>query len=308
MPVPVAADDDVMRGGLHDPLATFAHGSRGSNLHDRNALESSRMCGTCHPASLAEWTHSVYADESFGRPLTCGGCHMEGRNGVAAAVEGAPIRRAHSHMFVGVDVAISDHPGTEEQRKLVQRELDGTLAAELCVHKTGTIAITLENLSAGHDWPSCAPHDRRAWVEVVAEDADGNVLLSSGVVPEGVPVVNAGGPNLWLMRDRLADKDGNDVTMVWNSVATESSVLPPQTPLTRDDPRYVEPHMFRTWSAGEKPARVRMAVHLRPIGLEIVDDLIASGDLDPKYKARLPTWTLAPTVIEWKEGDPICVP
>jgi len=47
---------------------------------------------------------------------------------------------------------------------------------------------------------------------------------------------------------------------------------------------------------------------MRPIGLEMFDELIESGDLDPSVLDGVPTFTLEGTKLEWSENDgPGCV-
>jgi hypothetical protein len=42
-----------------------------------------------------------------------------------------------------------------------------------------------------------------------------------------------------------------------------------------------------------------MRVRLRPIGLEILAELVESGDLDPGVVERFETYDVAPTLLEW---------
>jgi hypothetical protein len=51
------------------------------------------------------------------------------------------------------------------------------------------------------------------------------------------------------------------------------------------------------------PARVTMRVRVRPMGLDVLDDLIDSGDLDAAIRDEMPTHTLASTVLEWTEAE-----
>jgi hypothetical protein len=56
-----------------------------------------------------------------------------------------------------------------------------------------------------------------------------------------------------------------------------------------------------------------MRVRLEPIGLDVLDDLVASGDLQPWIRdaAAAATLTVAGTVKEWTVEDPglfQCVP
>jgi hypothetical protein len=65
---------------------------------------------------------------------------------------------------------------------------------------------------------------------------------------------------------------------------------------------------------GGLPDRITAEVRVQPIGLEILDELVASGDLDPAVRDAMPTFTLAPTRLEWTPAVPInagslaCVP
>jgi hypothetical protein len=49
------------------------------------------------------------------------------------------------------------------------------------------------------------------------------------------------------------------------------------------------------------PDRITLRLLLRPIGLEIVDDLIASGDLDPQVRNQIPLHVPAGAALEWSE-------
>jgi len=60
----------------------------------------------------------------------------------------------------------------------------------LCLTAAGGIRVILDTARLGHDWPSGAAQDRRAWAEVIAYRADGSVIYSSGVVPDGTPVTD----------------------------------------------------------------------------------------------------------------------
>ena len=55
----------------------------------------------------------------------------------------------------------------------------------------------------------------------------------------------------------------------------------------------------RSYALASAPARVNMRMRLRPIGREILDALVASGDLDPSLVDRFTTFEVAPTLLEW---------
>ncbi len=307
--------DGVMRGPIADPLETEAHGSSWSPLHDRRRLESAGMCGACHdivtPAGVhlertyAEWRDSLYSEPTPGRQQTCGNCHMQGRDGPAASVPGAPERRVHDHRFPAVDVALTAFPDREAQAAAVQDLLDTTLLADLaaCPRADGgaDITLTLENVAAGHMWPSGAAQDRRTWVELVATDGPDS-LLATGVVADDQPLADLEDPNLWRFGDTLYGEGGEQVHMFWEALALTSELLPAPTAASPADPDWVDTHVRRTWTVDRMPDAVDVRVRLRPVGLDVLEDLERSGDLDPAALDPMPTFDLGSTVLHVEPG------
>jgi hypothetical protein len=309
------ADEVVMRGGIEDPIATPAHGSAWSRLHDRRAPASSGMCGACHDLvtpsgfplerTYAEWTHTLFAEPEPGKLQTCGGCHMEGLAGRSAEVPGAPARGRHDHRMPGVDIALIDWPDRAAQAAAVQASLDTTVQTRLEVFDYGGgtgVQLTLDNVGAGHHFPSGAAHHRRAWVELVAEDADGLVIWSTGVLDAGedVEAAAAEDPALWWLGDLARGADGAPAHFTWEVASADRGGLPGPSRHPSDHPDHENPHLVRTWSLpGLNPTRVRARLHLRPVADAVLDDLVASGDLDPAVRAAVPTWTLAGAAAEW---------
>lgn len=310
-----------MRGGIPDPIEGAPHRAAYSPLHDRARLESSTMCGACHDIvvpngfhlerTFLEWKDSLFSKEGSGA-LSCSACHMPGRDEPVARTPGAPVRRRHSHAFAGVDIALTDFPGREEQRAQVQRFLDFSLAAKLCVEDSGgltEVTVDLENLAAGHAFPSGATQDRRVWVEVRAFVGDDEVF-SSGVVEDGQPLFDLEDPNLWFLGHRMYDQNGDATHDFWEAHSYEGELLPAPTTRFPFEPGYVETHILRRYVIpGLPPDRVTMRVRMRPMGLDVLDDLIGTGDLDPAIRDEMPTFDLRSTVLEWRSdaGDR-CVP
>ena len=308
------ANDTTMRGPIADPVPTEGHGSAYSTLHDRTRLTSSAMCGACHDVrldngvmlerSFIEWQETLYAHDTPAEGQSCSRCHMQGRDGRAAEVPGVPMRRTATHMWAGVDVALTPWPDMERQRARVQRKLDPTIFATLCVARIPNgveITVDLENLAAGHNWPSGAAHDRRAWLELKASLQD-RTVFETGRLPADRPLVDLAveDPNLWRMGDIAYEADGSEAHMFWDVVRTESQQLPGATAISPLDPDYRDPHVIRRFTLdNEVVDRVEMAIHIRPIGLDILDDLIATGDLDAEIRGRMPTFTLGATQILW---------
>jgi hypothetical protein len=311
------AKDSVLRGGIKDPVENNAHASAYSPLHDRADPSSASLCGSCHDIinplgahierTYAEWKGTLFSHTPLG--LSCGQCHMDGRDGVAAKSPDGPARRVHSHLFAGADLALTSFPQAGAQRSAVQDSLDTTLQAALCVKGTpgqATIQVVLDNVGAGHSWPSGATQDRRAWVELTAY-ASGQVVYQSGAVPDGQSVLGLADPDLWLIRDCLLDGQGKEVHMFWQAASYDSNQLPGPKTNVQTDPQYYLTHVMRAFPRptstpavlATMPDRVTMRVRLVPVGYDVIDDLIQSGDLDASIKAKMPTLTLAGTMLEW---------
>ena len=54
--------------------------------------------------------------------------------------------------------------------------------------------------------------------------------------------------------------------------------------------------------AGGLPARVTARLRMRPIGLDVLQDLVDSGDLDEALLTKMPTFTLGAR-LEWTPAD-----
>jgi Cytochrome c554 and c-prime len=312
------ADDTTMRAGIQDAVATGAHRSQYSGFHDRNRAESATLCGGCHDVVNAQGVHlertsREYQDSLFGLEGpsfdTCSGCHMPGRPGRAAenADRSTPPRVLHEHLWPGVDVALSDWPDREAQRHAVECAL-GYNARIVSILRSGPSELSVEiDSAAGHHQPSGTAQDRRLWLELIAYDADGRVLFQSGVIADGevedkLPGEPGYDPHLTLYRDWLYDADGAPVHMFWEAAPSaahpdgyESLTLPPATKLG-------VPHTLRArYRIAElaRVARVTARLLLRPIGIDVLEDLVHSGDLDPKVVAELPTHSLYGAAKAW---------
>ena len=305
------AQDGVLRGGISDP-APAPHRAAYSPLHDRESQASASLCGTCHDVvtplgahierTFSEWQASLYAKPG---QLSCGKCHMEGSDGLAAKVEGAPTRRVHDHSMAAVDVALTPFSEEAPQRAAVQKLLDATLLSKLCVKQSpaGVVAeITLDNAFAGHKFPSGAAQDRRAWLELIGYRG-GVQVFASGVVPDKKAVTSIADPNLWLLRDKIFGQDGAEVHMFWQAARFESELLSAAVTADPKDPAFFH-SVTKTFTLPlPGPDRVTMRVRMRPMDFDLLDDLVATKDLDPAVLDRLPTYDLGGTTREWTSAD-----
>ena len=325
--------DRVMRGNVSDPVDSEFHESAYEPGLDGRTLKSGDVCGACHdivtPSGLHlertydEWLGSFYSNPDPMQPKlpdqmffgqTCANCHMDGTKAstIADAPGVAGNRTYHDHRFAGVDVALTPFPDEQtalqyeiDQREAIDKVRQTVLCASLCVQPTmqgDQVVLWLHNEFAGHHWPSGANQDRRAWAEVIVRGAGGAELFASGVVPDGVPAaeVAAQDPDMWLFRDLLRDDAGEEVHMFWDARTLEASQLPVADTFFGDPTTWRK----RVYPVASAPIeRVTVRVRLRPMGLEVIDSLIASGDLDPAIRDAFETFDIPPTVLTWIPPD-----
>lgn len=303
--------DLVMRGEVTDPVANSAHASEYAVLQDRTRADSASLCGACHDIdsppgahierTFAEWQASVY---SSAEGDTCAQCHMTRSTSQQpiAQVPGLdlPSRYLYAHDFPAVDVALPSAPAAEQAS--VQSLLGTTLQTALCVTQLGGVRVIVDNVAAGHDWPSGASQDRRAWAEVIATKG-GKTIYQSGVVPAGTPVTEVkNDPDLWLLRDCMFGTNGQQVDMFWQAATTEGNELPAPVTFDPTSPDYYRTHIEQFFPRAlngvlpQIPDQVTLRIRLQPVGLDVLDDLVSTHDLDAGVAAAMPTYDVTPLV------------
>ena len=308
----VLSDDGVMRGGFADAAENPVHRSSYSNLHDRDHLASADMCGSCHDIvnplgvhieqTYKEWKESLFSDPTNRDRSTCNRCHMPGRTDVVANYEGVSLRRHHDHSMPGVDIALTPFPDRERQRQAVQLSLDTTLSARLCVGSDGEntrLLVQMENMGAGHAWPSGAIQDRRAWVEIIGYEGD-EERFSTGNVADDQAMTSVKNEDTQMISFGATayDADGNITHDFWDMVRTESDVMPSPVPHLRGIDTG-ENHRNYNLSFPGDVDRVEMKVRIRPMGLDILQELVDHEGLDPAVKQAMPTFDLGSTELVW---------
>jgi hypothetical protein len=335
--------DLAMRGEINDPLANGVHASAASSYQTGETPEGAAACGSCHDIvvrdtdaaierTYAEWSHSAF---STATGATCIQCHMTPSAAMqpAAMVPNAPLRTVHAHDFPAVDSVFvtsaagdgdggagesgsgaspdgGDEDGGGERAVVAQTLNGGVIAGALCVTGAGGVRVILDGVGVGHGWPSGAVQDRRAWVEVVAYQG-GNVVYQSGVVGYGEsPTAVANDPDFWLLRDCMFDAQGQQVNMFWQAASTEGNELPALATFNALDPSFYATHIEQRFPRSGNPVpaypdRVTMRLRLQPIGVDVLQDLVASGDLDADVIAEMPTFDVSltgpagPAMLEW---------
>ncbi|MEZ4439936.1 MAG: multiheme c-type cytochrome [Polyangiaceae bacterium] len=306
------ADDLVLRGAIRDPYDNEAHLAGYSPLLDRNDRSASDLCGSCHDIVLdnavhlertySEWQASLFGNGSSGG-LGCGNCHMAGDEAPAASVDGVPLREVHDHRMPGVDIALTPWPFHDEHRAQVEAELLGTLVGQMCIPPPlaeTTVEVTLENAFAGHSFPSGAAHDRRAWLELVVYDETEQVIFETGVIAADEATAEVADDNLWLLRDHVRKADGSDAHMFWEVASVESELLD-QAATSGPGVVHAKTRTFTIPLSAGLPARATMRVLMRPLGLEVLADLVQSGHLDPSIPDVVPTFEVI-RQVEWVQA------
>ena len=220
-------------------------------------------------------------------------CHMKSTMAAAVSTVSTKARRLHA--------ARRSRPSTWRSRRSPRwrrsarrrRRCSTTLIQPTLCYNTLTqrMELTLENVTAGHSWPSGATPDRRAWIELTAYAGEQSVIYSSGgggrVPARGLersrPVADA---RLPVRRRGRGDEDvlgGDD-----DQPATRCPARSSRTSTTRrrsTDPtrkkQYPETGMLPMM-----PDHVTLKIHLQAIGDDVLADLVASQDLDPAIPAR----------------------
>ncbi len=303
------SDDLVLRGDIRDPKANGFHASTYSALHDGDELGASALCGTCHDvltplgvpveSSFAEWQKSLFSHDVAGQKLTCQGCHMPGRDDVAA--QGGPKRRVHDHSMPAVDIATSPFPQADSQAAEVQSNLDPALVAKMCVRppqQGDTVEVTLDNAFVGHNFPSGAAHDRRVWLELIGYQG-GKVVYQSGVFADGEEISVAKDPSVWVFGNTLYDKDKKVVPFLWQATTQETVALPYAVTSDPNDPAFYHAKV-RTFPVPPTADRITMRVRIAAFGSEVLAELVKSGDLDPAIAKKVVPLSLGGTTLEWK--------
>ena len=110
-------------------------------------------------------------------------------------------------------------------KQAAQAMLDTTVQTTICVDDAARkILVALDNVAAGHSWPTGASQDRRAWVDVTAYSGT-DVIYQSGVAAGETPEA-AADPDLWMIRDCIFDDSQNEAHMFWQAASYTTNLIP----------------------------------------------------------------------------------
>ena len=182
--------------------------------------------------------------------------------------------------------------------------LDNTVQTTICVDDAARkILVALDNVAAGHSWPSGASQDRRAWVDVTAYSGT-DVIYQSGVA-DGETPETAADPDLWMIRDCIFDDTPERGPHVLaggepdhqSALGLDHPVLSDPTSFTKSHQKIVYPVSAPLTTS---PDRIDVRVFLKAIGDDVLASLVQSNDLDPAVVAAVPTYQLqGAATVEW---------
>jgi hypothetical protein len=183
-------------GGFHDCKQT--------DFHDKGDL-----CASCHQvyhydkhypleATYLEWKHSSYAQKD----IHCQDCHMVDHETFVRSADTMtkPQRKEYRHYFNGANYLVyylasqaAQKNGDKDQAKRLMNQYAMAVkrlqkAAELeiaPIYRGGVLAevkVRVKNIRAGHNLPTSLTNVRQMWLEIIAKDEKGNVVLSSGAI------------------------------------------------------------------------------------------------------------------------------
>ncbi|HEU4733562.1 MAG TPA: multiheme c-type cytochrome, partial [Kofleriaceae bacterium] len=289
----VLAGDQTMRGGIRDPVSSPAHRSAYDRRMDSDANQS-EICGSCHdvvtPRGVAlertyqEWQTTFFSEPDPLHHLTCGACHMASSTDVIADAPGLDVKSRmhgfHEHQWPAIDQALTPFPETDAQAAGIQRDLDPAIAivspaplgsnvqpGGICLDPPDTLSVRIDSIGTAHAWPSGAAQDRRAWLEVIAVDKDGNDVFHSGVVPDGIDPEQINDDTLLGLWDRAFKDDGTPAHFFWDVATVDSSnLLRPPVTLDKNSPAF-DHATVKKFSVGGRLAdivKITARVRIRP--------------------------------------------
>lgn len=323
----VLAGDQTMRGGLPGPVSSPAHHSAYDKLMDSDANQS-ELCGSCHDVvtprgvelerTYKEWQTTFFAEHDPAHHLTCGACHMRSSTDVIADAPGLDVKSRkngfHEHQWPAIDQALSAFPETAAQAAAIKRDLDPAIAVVgpapltspaqpggICLDPPGRLSIRLDSIGTGHQWPSGAAQDRRAWLEVIAYDQANAVVFQTGVVPDGMDPEQVADPNLFGLWDRTFKDDGTPAHFFWDVARVDSKLLRAPITLDKNSPAFDHSTTvsFMLGPVYTTIDHITARVRIRPLSYAVLDDLVGSGDLAAATASQLRTLDIFGTQSTW---------
>lgn len=271
----------VKRGPFKDSESP-AHDTAYSSLHTQ-----ARFCGMCHnvnhpvnglplQATFTEWAESPYNTGDADTSTPCQGCHMTPGPGETSSNPGkassiGPERALiFTHDVTGANVALSQLMGSPHHARLAEERLKAAarigISAPPLVNKSQPlpVEVTVKNVGAGHMLPTGLTEMQQMWLEVVASDANGNYVFSSGFVDNDGRI----DPGCVMYNTVFADSKGKRTTHIWfaEKLLSDNRISPGQMKL--------EKYNIKVPNNVAGPITVEVRLRYRSAPQELVDELL----------------------------------
>lgn len=248
---------------IADAQVAIMQGASGFVPSQSSHIQESELCGTCHTLYTPslnlegeivgefaeqmvypEWLYSSYSETD-----SCLACHMPAADGgvVLSVTGGEPRSPFMQHIYVGGNLYMPQllaKYGAELQITASQEQFDNTVAQveDQLQNRTATVSfedvqIADGQLSAliaiasqtGHKLPTSYPA-RRAWLHVMVQDADGNVVFESGAFnPDGSIEGNDGDADATLYEPHYDVISSPDEVQIYEAVMGNVEDMPTTT-------------------------------------------------------------------------------
>jgi len=288
-----------IRGPIDDPDPSPAHQSEFSELF---ADDAGMLCGSCHDVIESsglnlERPYEEYVESpAYEVGDRCQSCHMPERT--EPIVNGGKDREHSDHRFVGVDVPLLEGFMTPEREEVLRQDVHALLENSASLNLRGPdtvlagqqldLVIDVHNNIDAHNFPTGSTFIRQAWLEIIATDADGNVLYKTGDLDDNGDLRNYfsdldpyGDDDLITFSSQLIDINGTPEIFSWRATEHWVAAIPPL--LDRTYTLFVP-----TDGAVRGPitidGRIRFRSHgpylLRELGLDDLIDRLEVIDID----------------------------
>ncbi len=169
------------------------------------------LCASCHnvyhyddqfpiEATYNEWKHGPYAQKG----IMCQDCHMVEIDVFKRSADTfqKPVREEYHHYFNGANYLLyylaknaAEKAGNQELAANLTKKYEMSierlkLAADLEIfpvyqnNELTEVKIRVKNIRAGHNLPTSLTNVREMWLEIIARDETGKVIMSSGQLDE----------------------------------------------------------------------------------------------------------------------------
>ncbi|HEX5773241.1 MAG TPA: multiheme c-type cytochrome [Geomobilimonas sp.] len=259
------------------------------------------LCAGCHQvyhydshfpieATYLEWKHGPYAQKE----ILCQDCHMVETDAFKRSADEfrKPERGEYRHYFNGANFLLSylaagaaKKGGDEKLAKSLMQQYDMAVerlksAADLelsPVYRDGRLVelkVRVKNIRAGHNLPTSLTNVREMWLEVIAKDESGKVIMTSGsLTPDGTLPGDA--------RNFHSDGMGNDFHFAidpWKVTAfSRHETIPPKG--------YKDVYYGMTGPTEAKNVTVEARLRFRQADQKVAEALLGAVPKDIDLKA-----------------------